>query len=373
LDFRSDGKAFRNSFEKVLQGSELIPVGEDGPEGIMVADLNGSVGEGRTIRLEYIATKQGERPQIAFISEVGGRRYRLRDGVFAQLGVSVDQNAKDTWSEADYAAYRASHDAKIKAAEVAAAIAEKRNYERAYNQASADMRREFPQMYGYMVKNFAPGVSDVYGIKEFLQKPTVIGGVSAVIGFVPLIGDAGSIFLRNAPLDDVPKILGAALDYTKTPLADVNLRIDAGDVPADAIIIGVKRADDGLLPSGVGGTGAAYNKETGQGLYVLRDEQKNIVYVGRGDAPARIQTHADSIDKGDFVGQQLYDNNLTKAQAKGLEQRLIEQLGGAKSFAPNTPLLNKINSYSPTNPNAPIYRDAVTDRLWQDLLGKIGR
>jgi hypothetical protein len=78
----------------------------------------------------------------------------------------------------------------------------------------------------------------------------------------------------------------------------------------------------GSLPSGVGGTGAADNKATGQGLYVLRDELGNVRYVGRGDAPARIATHADSIDKGDLIAERLYTNNLTKAQAEGLEQRL---------------------------------------------------
>jgi len=128
-----------------------------------------------------------------------------------------------------------------------------------------------------------------------------------------------------------------------------------------------------LLPSGVGGTGAAYNKATGQGLYVLRDEADNIRYVGRGDAPARIATHADSVDKGDLIARTLYTNNLTEAQAKGLEQRLIDEFGGASRHFPDTPLLNKINSYSSINPNAPLYRDAVTDALWQDALKKVGR
>ena len=44
-----------------------------------------------------------------------------------------------------------------------------------------------------------------------------------------------------------------------------------------------------------------------------------IKYVGRGDAPARLATHAESIDKGDLIGEVLWTNNLSKAQAKGIE------------------------------------------------------
>ncbi|MGE6699682.1 hypothetical protein ACQKH5_18535 [Hyphomonas sp. NPDC076900] len=132
-------------------------------------------------------------------------------------------------------------------------------------------------------------------------------------------------------------------------------------------------AESRLLPSGVGGAGAAYNKATGQGLYVLRDEAGNIRYVGRGDAPARIQTRADSINKSELIGDVLFDNNLTKAQAKGLEQRLINEFGGVRAHFRDSPWLNTINSYSSTNPNAPLYRDAVTDALRQYTLKKVGR
>jgi hypothetical protein len=123
----------------------------------------------------------------------------------------------------------------------------------------------------------------------------------------------------------------------------------------------------------VGGTGKNYNPATGQGIYVLRDESGAIKYVGRGDAPARLATHADSIDKGDLIGEVLWTNNLTKAQAKGLEQQLIDNFGGAARQNPNTPLLNQYRSYAPENPNAALYQNSVTDPLWQATLNRLGQ
>ncbi|MBA2672618.1 hypothetical protein [Ramlibacter sp.] len=126
------------------------------------------------------------------------------------------------------------------------------------------------------------------------------------------------------------------------------------------------------LPSGVGGTGAAYDRVNGQGLYVLRDEEGMVRYVGRGDAPARLGVHEDSIDKGDLIGRVLWTNNLSKGQAKGLEQGLIDHFGGALRQNPNSQLLNQFRSYAPNNPNASIYRDTVTPQLWESTLKKIG-
>jgi hypothetical protein len=131
-------------------------------------------------------------------------------------------------------------------------------------------------------------------------------------------------------------------------------------------------ADCKLLPSGIGGTGARYNKETGQGLYVLYDEAGAVRYVGRGDAPARLVTHADSIDKSDLVGEVLWTNNLSKAQAKGIEQRLIDHFGGAARQSPDTPLLNEYRSYAPENPNASVYASSATDELWFETLKRLG-
>jgi YD repeat-containing protein len=127
------------------------------------------------------------------------------------------------------------------------------------------------------------------------------------------------------------------------------------------------------LPSGVGGTGANYDKLNGQGLYVLRDEAGAVGYVGRGDAPKRIEVHANSSDKSDLVSSEIvWTNNLDKATSKGLEQRLMDNFGGAKSQNPNTPLQNKIRSYSPENPNAPTYEASVSDELWAETLKRLG-
>ncbi|MGH8049806.1 MAG: LysM peptidoglycan-binding domain-containing protein [Arenimonas sp.] len=136
---------------------------------------------------------------------------------------------------------------------------------------------------------------------------------------------------------------------------------------------GANAALETKLPSGVGGTGANYDKAVGQGLYVLRDEAGSIKYVGRGDAPDRLATHADSIDKGDYIGEILWPNNLSKAQAKGLEQKLMDQYGGATRQNPNTPLLNKYRSFAPENPNANLYKNSVTNELWDATLKRVGK
>jgi hypothetical protein len=70
--------------------------------------------------------------------------------------------------------------------------------------------------------------------------------------------------------------------------------------------------------------------------------------------------------------QVIWENNLTKAQAKGLEQRLIGHYGGALRHNPDTRLLNKYRSYAPENPNAALYEAAATDDLFNETLRKIG-
>lgn len=117
-----------------------------------------------------------------------------------------------------------------------------------------------------------------------------------------------------------------------------------------------------------GGTGAEYDKAEGQGVYVLVDKDGNVKYVGRGDAPERGEVHADTPGKN-LLGQKIiFDNDLDKAQAKGLEQRLMNHFGGPESMNEDTPLQNKINSYSPNNPNAPDYTAAISDAQFNSVL-----
>jgi hypothetical protein len=96
-----------------------------------------------------------------------------------------------------------------------------------------------------------------------------------------------------------------------------------------------------------------------------------VKYIGRGDAPTRVQNHSITPGKEDLSNKILFDNNLAKAEGKGLEQRLIDHFGGAQSQNANTPLLNKINGVSSTNPNAGNYRSAATDELFNEALRRI--
>jgi hypothetical protein len=74
------------------------------------------------------------------------------------------------------------------------------------------------------------------------------------------------------------------------------------------------------FPAKPGGTGAAYNEATGQGVYVLRNPKTNqIEYVGRGDAPSRLLEHAKpGSGKEDLVGEILFNNNFPALKLRAL-------------------------------------------------------
>jgi hypothetical protein len=127
-----------------------------------------------------------------------------------------------------------------------------------------------------------------------------------------------------------------------------------------------------------GGTGNKYDAENGQGIYVLRDPVSGeIRYVGRGDVYVRGVSHAKTLGKSHLVMEIVHNNNLTKAEAIHLEQRLLNYFGGAKSQNPNTSLINEIRSYSSNNPNAKIYdvagvNRAHADAIWKQTMIKLG-
>jgi hypothetical protein len=106
----------------------------------------------------------------------------------------------------------------------------------------------------------------------------------------------------------------------------------------------------------IGRTGKNYDSENGQGVYVLKDPSTGQVkYVGRGDANSRVVDHKLDPFKKDLEAQIVAPNNLTRAEARGLEQALIDRYGG-----PLDKLFNKINGINPlrTDSRAQSYREA---------------
>lgn len=95
---------------------------------------------------------------------------------------------------------------------------------------------------------------------------------------------------------------------------------------------------------------------------------KNIINVGRGDTPTRLNSHVNTPGKSLLEQLTIFDNNSTKAEAKYLEQRIMDLNGGAKSTNSLTNRLNKIRPYSPNNPKASTY-DIVDDS--SDWGGKV--
>ncbi len=90
-----------------------------------------------------------------------------------------------------------------------------------------------------------------------------------------------------------------------------------------------------IVNRAVGGTGEAYNRLNGQGLYVLLDEAGNVTYVGRGDAPSRLAAHARDVVNGQYRGRIIANNNLSYEEARGLEQLLIDCFGGTDNLRNN--------------------------------------
>lgn len=131
------------------------------------------------------------------------------------------------------------------------------------------------------------------------------------------------------------------------------------------------RTTGGFKPSGTPGV---YDQMTGQGLYVLKDLDGRIQYVGIGDVPKRLAAHARDPRKRHLIGETVYEvGNLTKAQARGLEQRLMGRFGGpTQKTRPGTGQLQNRNvSFSQANRNRYSYRGAVTDQLWNDAIQRI--
>jgi len=111
----------------------------------------------------------------------------------------------------------------------------------------------------------------------------------------------------------------------------------------------------------------------GQGIYLLRDSNDVIRYVGRGDAPARLAAHAlPGSGKEDLIGQILFNNNLTARQAISLEQDLMQLLGGAKSVNPGTGLRNTIQGLAESNSRFTKQEFAADDGLVIEALRRAG-
>lgn len=68
----------------------------------------------------------------------------------------------------------------------------------------------------------------------------------------------------------------------------------------------------------------------------------------------------------------LWTNNLTEAQAKGLEQKIISHFGGAQRHNSTKQLSSKYRSYSPYDSFAPKHDRAASEESWQETLRRIG-
>ena len=72
------------------------------------------------------------------------------------------------------------------------------------------------------------------------------------------------------------------------------------------------------------------HKLKGTCVYVLRDAEGTVLYVGKGDVLDRLRKHIADVDKTQWVGEidrvAVHGTDLTNTQALALEEDLIGQL-----------------------------------------------
>jgi RHS repeat-associated protein len=141
----------------------------------------------------------------------------------------------------------------------------------------------------------------------------------------------------------------------------------AGTTPTDPL--SGKRAE-GVAPirsRAVGPTGKGrYDSEKRQGIYVLKDVDGVVRYVGRGDVPVRFLKHAKSAIKRMFGRQAIANNNLNTAEARGLEELLMQHFGGPRKYG-GKQLMNAYRGIQPGNPARNEYLDAGRPLLKEAL------
>jgi len=121
-----------------------------------------------------------------------------------------------------------------------------------------------------------------------------------------------------------------------------------------------------------GGTGDAYDRLLGQGVYVLRDPTtRDIRYVGRGDVPRRLAEHRLDPEKANLDQVVVANNNLCYEEARGLEQRLQDEYKGRNILKRLIPaLLNRIRGISLKNRSIQMYL-AAAERLVAEAINTI--
>jgi hypothetical protein len=210
------------------------------------------------------------------------------------------------------------------------------------------------------------GVIAAYAAIALRAGQAIIGSLLTEGGGAPPNCDPCPELLENGPGANPNDILGSDPGGMVCPEPNGWHGPDPGG-PPDV-------APGARFPTQPGGTGAAYNQATGQGVYVLRNpETQAIEYVGRGDAPARLARHAmPGSGNEDLVGEILFNNNLSAAQAQSLENELIQMFGGPKSVNPVTPLRNLIQGVGEANPNFLQLEFAADDDLVVEALQRAG-
>jgi hypothetical protein len=196
----------------------------------------------------------------------------------------------------------------------------------------------------------------------------MLGVAGRVAGFMTR-GAAAAEGIVEATLAE-----GTIVDATLVEETIVEATLVEEALVEETLLDGSAITPKNVFPTKPGGTGAAYNEATGQGVYVLKNPTTGqIEYVGRGDAPRRLAEHAKlGSGKDDLVGEILFDNNLPAAQAESLEHELMQMLGGPKSVDPSTALRNKIQGIAENNATFVEKEFAAGDELVIEALRRAG-
>lgn len=187
------------------------------------------------------------------------------------------------------------------------------------------------------------------------RRPTV-----AMAGSVPIPGDDDLSKPPEVHRVEIPQSSGGSTGRSNSGASLTRPSLSAGATASS----NATGDDANQFPVEPGGTRGSYDELNGHGVYILRDANGEIRYIGRGDAPRRLTEHRQpGSTKDDLKGQILFNNNLPFDQAYSLENELINMFGGPRSINPSTQLRNDKQGIAESNSGFVDNEFAANDEL----------
>ena len=205
--------------------------------------------------------------------------------------------------------------------------------------------------------------------------PLVVGAVTALLKAVGVVAAGYATYELGKKVVDNINIQDWTTEYAPQPGYRPE-ESDATATGAGKIVGKIAAAATVAAIEGARSNDKTNNNDKHNTVYVIKDRTtKEVKYVGRTTNETAREYYHTKIDSEKYTSKYLGDifypvaQGLSKAEARGLEQKLIDQYWG--------PMLgNKINGISPNNPNYEKYmnaaKDFLMDRAENELLDMLG-